>query len=78
VDGVIAALDTFADAVQANPGDNLIPIGNARNNAQMFSADDPEAADVFSSVDLTDFMRLLIELTSDDAVKLAAQGDGCG
>jgi hypothetical protein len=74
VDGVIAALDTFAQAVQANPGDNLIPIGNARNNAQMFSADDPEAADLFSSVDLMDFTRLLIELTTDEAVKSAAQG----
>lgn len=73
VDNVTAALDNFASAVQANPLDNLKPIGNARNNAQIFSADDPDGADYYSSVDLADFMQLLIQLTPDPDVSEAAQ-----
>lgn len=74
VGNVTAALDNFASAVQANPQDNLKPIGNARNNAQVFSANDPDSADYYSSVDLADFMRLLIQLTPDPDVSAAAQG----
>jgi len=74
VASVQAALEVFSSAVQANPADNLEAIGNARNNAQIFSADDAEAADFFSSVDLVDFMTVLIQLTPDGDVQAAAQG----
>jgi hypothetical protein len=73
VDAVMASLENFAQAVQANPADNLLPIGRARDNAQTFSADDPEAAAFFSSVDLMDFMRVLQNGTEDANLKSAAQ-----
>lgn len=71
--GVQAALEAFSAAVQAAPAENLTAIGNARNNAQLFSADDPETVDYYSSVDLVDFMRLLTQLTPDAGVQAAAQ-----
>lgn len=72
-DAVLSALDDFSVAVQANPQDNLKPIGQARANAQLFGADDPSSAEIYSSVDLVDFMNLLNQLTTDQAVKTAAQ-----
>lgn len=73
VENVVGALDQFATAVQSNPDENLKPIGNARNNAQFFSSDDPNGADLFSSVDIADFMNVLMKLTSDESVRTAAQ-----
>ncbi|MCU0514971.1 MAG: clostripain-related cysteine peptidase, partial [Anaerolineae bacterium] len=73
IDGVIAAVDGLASAVQAHPDSSLLPIGRARDNAQAFSVSDPDAARVFSSVDLLDFARLLADLAPDAAVQQAAR-----
>ncbi len=67
------ALDAFTSAVDANREANLKAIGNARNNTQLFGADDPSGAEYYSSVDLADFMRLLTKLTPDVATQEAAQ-----
>lgn len=73
VQDVVAALDEFTTAIQANPDSNLKAIGRARDNVQIFSQDDPDAARYFSTVDLIDFMRLLADLTDDRDVQQAAQ-----
>lgn len=73
VDQVTSALDNFTNVVAMNREENLKAIGNARNNAQIFGADDPSGADYYSSVDLADFMRLLAKLTTDSAVQDAAE-----
>lgn len=73
MDGLTAALERFVAAVTANPGANLKAIGKARNNAQLFAADDPSSADAYSSADLANFMDLLAQLTDDAAVQTAAR-----
>lgn len=68
-----AAIEGFAAAVAANPDANLRPIGQARDNAQVFAADDPSAVELYASVDLANFMDLLAQLTDDSAVQNAAR-----
>ncbi len=74
VDGVLAALDGFSTAVQANPNPLIGVIGDARNNVQIFANDTPDEADQISSVDLMHFMELTQQLSPDQAVGTAAQG----
>jgi hypothetical protein len=74
VDNVIAAVDAFSAAVQANPEAHIGVIGDARNNTQFFGGETPDEADSISSVDLMHFMALMIQLSPDDSVKAAAQG----
>lgn len=71
VDNLLAAIDTFSAAIQANPADNLRAIGNARNNAQLFGS---EGGNESSFTDLGDFMRLMQDFTGDTNVQGAAQG----
>ena len=70
VGDVVAALDTFADAVKAAP-DQLGPISTARANAQVFGVlgESADAAASISAVDLIDFMKIYGGLTQDEAVK---------
>ncbi len=73
VDGVIGALDNFDAAVKASP-DELGPISTARSNVQLFASVGEDAAQTasISSVDLSDFMRLLANLSEDKGVKESA------
>jgi hypothetical protein len=75
VDGVVTALGAFSDAVQASGQDEIKAIATARSNAQEFAqvGEDASITDQVSSIDLIDFMRLMTQLSQDDAVKAAAQ-----
>ncbi len=75
VDAVTAALASFNDATKATADHQVEVIGTARSNAQLFgqigeSADDTAS---ISSVDLSDFMRLVATLSKDAAVKTSAK-----
>lgn len=70
VDALLAAVDDFSAAVQANPADNLRAIGNARNNAQLFGASGGEET---SFTDLGDFMKLMQQFSGDANVQGTAQ-----
>jgi hypothetical protein len=75
VDGVTKALSGFDGAVKASKDNDLKAIATARGNAQRFCSvgESPDAEAQVSSVDLSDFMRLMGNLSSDDAVKQAAK-----
>lgn len=68
-----AALNAFVRAVQANSGEVLSAIGDARNNAQTFGGETPDEADVTSSADLIHFLDLLATLSPNAEVAQAAQ-----
>ncbi len=68
-----SALDQFVSAVQSDPGGVLSALGVARNNALTFSSDTPDDEDYFSSVDLIDFLTLLIDQSGSPSVTQAAQ-----
>ncbi len=72
VDAVVSALSDFDSAV--NTDTDLKAISTARSNVQQFGSlgELPDEANSISSVDLSDFMRLMSSLSSDDAVKQAA------
>jgi Clostripain family len=73
-DPVVQALSDFDSAVKASSGDELKAISTARSNVQQFGSvgESPDITDAISSVDLSDFMRLMTNLSSDAAVKQAA------
>lgn len=73
-DTVLESINSFSDAVRANPGPVLSSIGDARNNTLVFGGfDDPQYFDLWSSADLLQFMELLSALSPDRAVTQAAQ-----
>ncbi len=73
VDGVVTALAAFDKAVRGGSGD-VKAIATARENAQQFGAlgEEAEITASIASVDLSDFMRLVDDLSKDAAVKQAA------
>jgi hypothetical protein len=75
VDDVVKALADFETAIKATPGSGLKAIATARSNAQLFGSvgESPDVTDSIASVDLSDFMRLMSNLSSDKAVKAAAK-----
>ncbi len=76
VGGIVDAVNTFASAVEANPGAALSPIADARNNALAYGgdADNPANYDYFSSIDLYRLQELLNGITTEPALQQAAQG----
>lgn len=74
VDIVVKALDEFASAVKASSGNEVKAISTARSNVETFSkiGEASSAADAISSVDLSDFMRLMSNLSTDAGVKQAS------
>src|SRR5262249_49300323 len=74
VDGIVAALYTFADAVKANPKDALQAVGDARPNVQEFGSigESKDVTDAISSVDLIHLMSLINKFSKDDGIKKAA------
>jgi hypothetical protein len=72
VDAFDSALADFAAVVAANPEAAVAAIADARNNAQYFAAGAPDEEAYFSSVDLLDFMELLVQFSTDAAVTDAA------
>ncbi len=75
VDGVVKALSDFDGAVKASKDNDLNAIATARGNVQRFCSvgESPDEEAHISSVDLSDFMRLMSDLSGDDAVKQAAK-----
>ncbi len=75
VDDVVTALDGFNTAVKASTGNEVKAISTARGNAQLFGSvgEDADTTSAISSVDLSDFMRLMTNLSSDAGVKTAAK-----
>ena len=75
VDGVVKALADFDGAVKATNGNDLKAIATARSNVQLFGSvgEPPDVVASIASVDLSDFMRLMSNLSSDSAVKQAAK-----
>jgi len=72
---IASAVNTFAQAVRANPQAALSAIGDARNNTLAFGGfDDPRYYDVWSSVDLYGFAQVLRGLRTTDQVQAAATG----
>jgi hypothetical protein len=53
---LLASLDNFAQVVGADTVELLSALGSARNNSQIFGASLGDRADVYSYVDLRDFM----------------------
>jgi hypothetical protein len=72
---VVKALDAFDAAVKASPDDEIKAIGTARSNVQLFGSvgESQDQTDSISSVDLVDFMRLMINLSKDEKVKQSAK-----
>lgn len=75
VDGVVKALSDFDTAIKAANGNDLKAIATARSNVQLFGSvgESPDETDSISSVDLSDFMRLMSNLSGDNGVKQAAK-----
>jgi outer membrane lipoprotein SlyB len=75
VDGVVNALADFDTAVKAATDDELKAIATARSNVQAFGSvgESPDETASISSVDLSDFMRLMGSLSGDSAVKQASK-----
>ncbi len=74
VETVTAALANFSDVFMAN-SDALTPVlGDARNNAQAFTADTPDDADYYATIDLIDLMQLTQQFSGDETLNAAAQG----
>lgn len=66
------ALDSLIDVVTANPDAYLSAIADARNNTIAFGGwDDPQLFDIFSSVDLYQFVDLLGDLAGNEQVSAA-------
>jgi hypothetical protein len=76
VDGVVTALSAFDAAVKAAKANDLKAVATARGNVQLFGSvgEPPDAVAAISSVDLSDFMRLMGSLSGDQAVQQAAKG----
>jgi hypothetical protein len=71
---LLAALQNFADAVAADGVELLSALGTARNNSQTFGTSLGDRADVYSYVDLRDFMRWFsVQTTITEAAYNAAQ-----
>lgn len=75
VDGVVKSLADFDTAVKAATDDELKAIATARSNVQLFGSvgESPDETASISSVDLSDFMRLMSSLSGDTGVKQAAK-----
>ncbi|MHB8750556.1 MAG: clostripain-related cysteine peptidase [Aggregatilineales bacterium] len=75
VDGVVKSLADFNTAVKAATDDELKAIATARSNVQLFGSvgESPDATASIASVDLSDFMRLMSDLSGDSGVKQAAK-----
>ncbi|MEP7284418.1 MAG: clostripain-related cysteine peptidase [Chloroflexota bacterium] len=75
VDGVVNSLADFNTAVKAAPDDELKAMATARSNVQLFGSvgESPDIAASISSVDLSDFMHLMSNLSGDSGVKQAAK-----
>ena len=75
VDGVVKSLADFDTAVKAASDDELKAIATARSNVQEFGSvgESPDDTASIASVDLSDFMRLMGNLSADSSVKQAAK-----
>ena len=75
VDGVVKALSDFDAAVKASKDSELKAITTARGNVQRFASvgGSPDDGSPISSVDLSDFMRLMSSLSGDDGRKTVSQ-----
>ena len=73
VPDVEAAFNDFIQVAEANSGDVLSAIGDARNNAVYFGGRTPDEADAFSSIDLIHFLTLLADISDNSEIDQAAQ-----
>jgi len=76
IDGVVSALAAFDTAIKGAKGNDLKAVATARGNVQLFGSvgESPDATAAISSVDLSDFMRLMGSLSADSAVQQASKG----